>query len=236
MGLVAQSPTNKNKSPAMEPTHVDTIRLSSSHPSGDLLENYALGLLSEPELARVETHLFVCQECQDALVETDNYLAAMKAVLAEPVAQPAPSRWAAFTGMIGESLRFSHPIPAFSAAVTALALAAALTQSYAPNLSAREADVALRSVRGGLENVESLGPSHTRLNLKIQSQHLRVDETFRAQIVDAAGDPAWTGTPQLNREEGFSLHVDKPLNAGSYWVRLYDPQQKLLQEYGLKLQ
>ena len=205
---------------------MDTIRLTTSHPSGDTLENYSLGLLSETEQARVETHLFVCHACQDALAETDNYVAAMKAALVEPESLPAPSRWAAFL----DSLRFSRPIPALSTAVVTLSLAAMLVQSYPPTMAASEAEITLRSMRGGVESVESDGPANSRLALKIQSQQLRADDTYRVQIVDAAGKPKWTGTPS-----GNVLHVDKALSAGIYWVRLYDPQKHLAQEYALRL-
>jgi hypothetical protein len=220
----------------MEPNLVDKIRLSSSHPTGDTLENYALGLLPESELARVETHLFICHECQDALVETDDYVAAMKSALSEPEAAPSPSRWASLASQITESFRFSRPIPTFATALAALSLAAMLTQIYSPSLAASEAEVTLRSVRGGVELVGSEGPANSRLALKIQSQHLRADESYRVRIVDAAGSPKWDGTPKFTHDAGTVLHVDKALAAGSYWVRLYDPQQNLLQEYGLKLQ
>ncbi len=210
----------------MEPNLVDTTRLTTSHPSGDTLENYALGLLSETEQARVETHLFVCYACQDALAETDNYVAAMKAALAEPEASPAPGRWAAFV----DSLRFSGPVPAFGAALAALSLAAILVQTYTPSLAATEAEITLRSLRGGAEIVDADGPANASLALKIQSHQLQADESYSVKIVDAAGNPAWTGRPSAN-----ILHVDKALSAGTYWVRLYSPQKNLVQEYGLKL-
>ncbi len=215
----------------MEPNPVDKIRLSTAHPSGDMLETYALGLLPEKQLASFETHLFICPECQDALAAADDYVAAMKGALAEPIAKPVPSRWAAFV----DSLRFSGPIPTFSAAVAALSLAAIMVQTYTPSLSAKEVEVTLRSVRGGLASVESMGPANSRLTLKIQSEHLRVDESFHARIVNAGGKQIWDGTPEFTHNSGYVLHVEQSLGAGTYWVRLYDPQQQLLQEYGLNL-
>lgn len=221
----------------MEPDPVDTIRLVlpqlTAHPSGETLENYALGLLSEPLIERVETHLFVCHACQDALAEADDYVAAMKAALAEPIAQPAPSRWATFAGQVLDQLRYPHPIPAFSAALAALSLAVVLSQTA--GFEAQTAEVTLRSERGA-SSIVAQGPAQARLNLKIQSQHLRVDQSFQVRIVDAAAKPAWAGAPQFTHESGYALHVDTPLNAGTYWVRLYDADSKLLQEYGLSLE
>jgi hypothetical protein len=90
-------------------------------------------------------------------------------------------------------------------------------------------------VRGGSAIVAAQGPAHSVLNLKIQSEYLRVDQSFKARIVDAAGNPAWAGAPQFTHEDGYILHVNTPLREGTYWVRLYDADQKLLQEYGLQL-
>jgi hypothetical protein len=35
--------------------------------------------------------------------------------------------------------------------------------------------------------------------------------------------------------DGFVLQVKEPLAPGTYWVRLYDTRERLLQEYGLQL-
>jgi hypothetical protein len=53
----------------------------------------------------------------------------------------------------------------------------------------------------------------------------------RVQIVDAAGRTAWSGA-----YEHRALELRTPLAAGLYWVRLYDAEQRLLQEYGLRLE
>ena len=222
----------------MEPDPVDTIRLASpqqpQHLTEDTLESYALGRLPESQLARVETHLFVCHSCQDALAAADDYVAAMKSALAEPVPETAPSRWAAFWGQLTYQLRYARPVPVLSVALAALSLVVVVSQN--PGLEARATEVTLRSVRGGTESVTARGPADSALNLKIQSQHLRVDQSFQARIVDAAGKPAWAGAPEFRHESGYVLHVDTPLAAGTYWVRLYDSEQKLLQEYGLRLE
>lgn len=221
----------------MEPSQWDTLRLASPHPTGDLLEDYALGRLAEPESARVETHLFICHACQDALLETDKYVAAMKAALVEPALQPEPSRWAALVARVVDSLRMPSHVPAFSVALAALTLVAILSQTYSPGARAREVEVTLRSVRGGLESLEARGPANAaRMGLRLQSPHLEASQDFQARIVDAAGKPVWSGTPQFAAETGYVLHVDRQLQAGNYWVRLFDSRGTLLQEYGLRLE
>ena len=51
------------------------------HLSDDLLELYVMGRLDEPELAPLEEHLLICEECRNRLEGTETYIAAMRAVL-----------------------------------------------------------------------------------------------------------------------------------------------------------
>jgi anti-sigma factor RsiW len=150
----------------MEPNRLEISRPVPAHPSGELLENYALGRLSEPELGRVETHLFVCDSCQDLLVETDQYVAAMKAALAEPASEAVswPAQWAASTRRLFASFRVPQPMPVYCAALAALSLVAMLSQSYAPSLTARESEITLQSMRGVSEAAQAHGPADTRLS------------------------------------------------------------------------
>ena len=49
------------------------------HIPEDWLERYSLGTLEEPLIAPLEEHLLICHLCQDRLVETDDFLEAMRA-------------------------------------------------------------------------------------------------------------------------------------------------------------
>lgn len=48
------------------------------HPDENVLEEYAFGRLNEAEAAILEEHILVCEQCQLALVETDDYIRLMK--------------------------------------------------------------------------------------------------------------------------------------------------------------
>lgn len=221
----------------MEPNKLEKPRPATAHPSEDVLENYALGRLVEPELGRVETHLFVCHSCQDALIETDQYVAAMKSALAEPQPEAASwsTRWAAFAGRFTDSLRLPRTVPLYCAALATLSLVAVLSQSYTPSLVAGGSEITLRSVRGGVEATQAQGAAAAHLKLRFESPYLSPDQELEARIVDAAGKSAWAGRPLFNHDTGYVLQVDSELAAGTYWVRLYDSQQRLLHEYGLQL-
>ena len=63
------------------PTEIRPLRYSASmgdHISAADLERYAMGILQGCELAAVDEHLLVCQACQDALKEVDDFITAMR--------------------------------------------------------------------------------------------------------------------------------------------------------------
>ena len=57
------------------------------HIPEDWLERYSLGTLEEPLMAPLEEHLLICHLCQDRLVETDDFLEAMRAAAAPETKQ-----------------------------------------------------------------------------------------------------------------------------------------------------
>ena len=65
---------------------LDPTKCFLPHPNEEILEEYILHRLPEPLVAQVEEHLLICPLCQDAITETDQFVAAFKAA---PV-QPAP--------------------------------------------------------------------------------------------------------------------------------------------------
>jgi hypothetical protein len=53
-----------------------------AHISEDDLEQYAMRTMPEAELDHLEGHLLVCSECRDRLVETEQYVTAIRAAAA----------------------------------------------------------------------------------------------------------------------------------------------------------
>jgi hypothetical protein len=64
------------------------------HPHEDLFEEYALDRLSEEETPDFEEHLLICEQCQNTLAKTDEYISVMKAAtrayVTRPVKNPSP--------------------------------------------------------------------------------------------------------------------------------------------------
>ena len=63
-----------------------------SHFSRDVLERYALGLLSEDGCADVEEHILICAHCQTQLGEEDTYISVLRSAcsLIDPRSQAIP--------------------------------------------------------------------------------------------------------------------------------------------------
>ena len=182
------------------------------HLGEETLEEYAFGRLVEPELGRVEEHLLVCEDCQDALAEIDKYIGLMKAAMAEPAVRVSARR------------RFSFVAAGSIAAGVAIA---ALLPRLGPSLPPET--VKLVSMRGA--EIAHLSANHAA-DLRIEMPDLP-DGEYRVEVVDAAGGPVWSG---IAWAVGNQLRVSEPkrLRSGVYWIRLYSASGELLREFGLK--
>jgi hypothetical protein len=55
--------------------------LTQQHISDDSLERYSMGRLTEAQIAPIEEHLLICEECRDRLVLADFDIAVIRKVL-----------------------------------------------------------------------------------------------------------------------------------------------------------
>src|SRR5436190_24024393 len=101
--------------------HIDDIQLDS----------YASGLLAESLLSETEEHLLICPQCQERLVQADEFAALFRQAAQEPA--PARAGW-----------RIFRPAWAGAIAVAAVAIVAVPLQLREGPPSTIE----LRSVRG----------------------------------------------------------------------------------------
>lgn len=202
-----------------------TLRFRA-HPTENTLEAYALNRLSANQVADIETHLLVCEACQSKVVELDDYTRSMRAVLREApavktdvVRQNPFGRWAA---------------PWAGVALAATALLAIGIYVWLPNAPGTPVKVELSALRG-IETGAAPAPAGVPLDLQIKTTRVDGRTGFRIEVVTSVGAPAWDGPLQNTAEGRPNVRIEKGLSAGSYWVRLYDPANQLLQEYGLHL-
>lgn len=197
---------------------LDPTKCFLSHPNEEILEEYVLHRLPEPLVAQVEEHLLICPLCQDAITETDQFVAAFKAA---PV-QPAPP-----TVRPGWLDTRTNLVPVLALVILALVVV------WTPKHDAsRPVEVSLSSLRG--TNPLSPAPAGKLLQLCIDVPDLLSGRKYGVEVVDAAGGPVWKGTVS-DISGKLVATMSKPLADGVYWVRLYGSNSELLREFGLSV-
>ncbi len=194
------------------------------HAADEMLERYSSGRLAGLELAQFEEHLLVCQSCQDRLAQEDAFRQGMHDAGA---ALPQPRR----------ASPWRLPKLAWALGLAAAGLIAFVGIAWRP--FARPADppavILLRTTRGAENLTLAAGPAGKPLTLVPDLTGLQPFESYRLEIVDAAGRPAYQSTEAV-RNDKLQATLVRGLPAGAYFVRLYNPAGELLREYALTVQ
>jgi hypothetical protein len=179
------------------------------------MDAYTSGLLAEPLLAQAEEHLLVCYECQQRLVQADEFAALFR----EAVQQPAESRagWRRFWTM-GRTAAWAG-----AAMVAVLAVVVPLQVREGP-----PSTIVLRSLRGPKPTLGAASRKPMRLVFDVPAA-----EAGRVRVVNQNGDQVAQAASEV--DNGAAVAKISGLGKGTYWVRVYakvDPAE-LLAEYGL---
>lgn len=239
---------------------MDLSELIPNHPSEESLEAYILRQLDSTQEAHLEEHLLLCDHCRSTLEELEEFVTVMKSVTAtyaEGEAAPSPPllrRLNPFAnraglGRPGAATRrtsFGQKwLPyALGSAAAAICLVVVTSLNFwpdAPILPART--VELSAFRGGGDAISARTPAGAPLELSMDAADLGQSGafTYRIEIVDETGERMWSAPAELLESRRLSARVDKILNAGKYFVRLYridspnDPGE-LLREASLLLE
>ena len=191
------------------------------HPSEDVLELYALRRLAEEDEAPLEEHLLICGKCRDRLEEMDEYVAAMREALehgpaAQPVARPKRMPRLAWAGVL--------------VAAGILALAVPLWRTNEP-----PREVVLRSWRGAADAGDAKAPAAAPLAVRLAGEGLPERPRYRVEVVDDRGQSIHEEILEAAR---LTLSLNSGLDAGHYWVRVFDPSDSglPLREYSLMVE
>lgn len=199
------------------------------HAQQEVLEQYVAGGLPEDLLAPLEEHLLICETCRESLDDTEfahcTREAARRIALDEqtqPASGLAARIWAALTAV---------PKPALAAT----AAAAAILVFVSPRLtSPPEYElVSLRAMRGADDGSSSIA-SGKAVRFEIDLTEIPAASAFVVEVADGRGSALWKDSVQPHGNS-LSVRVDKKLDAGRYWIRLYSggSSARLLREFGL---
>lgn len=197
------------------------------HPSEDIWEEYAFGRLTGEKLAKTEDHLLLCSRCQTTLAEIDDYIRLMKAGTDD---FPRRAKRQSAAVLLFPSGR-RGPV----AGVAAAAFVAVIAWIGVPDPPAATVAVHLRSLRSGMESATNRAPAKHPLDLQVPSTSVPAAAVYSFEVVTANGGGVWNGEAAV-KDGTISAHIPKRLRSGTYWVRLYAPQSKLLAEYGLRIE
>jgi len=197
---------------------VENLFSIRSHPSEQILEEYAFNRLTEEQTASVEEHLLLCEPCQAALAEIDEYRAVMKAATA---AIPKPGRNERFkpfwSGLWSSPTRLRLVWATVGAVAGMLALAYVSLPSAAP--------VATISFRGDRDINNAIhAPASRPLDLQMPDLTSADISSYRIEIANLSGKRVWEGPPSL-KDGIMQVSLPKGLPKGLYWFRLYSPWQ-----------
>lgn len=214
----------KNSKTYKDRLQPDTVLASC--PTDEQLELYSLGRMAEPAIASTEEHLLICSHCQDRLNEADEWIGLMKQETARLAAEPARSRWSFLHGWA-----MSKPLWAGGFAALAVMVGLSLQMSTRPAEFPGQT-VQLQATRG--VQPETHAARNRLLTLKMDLTELPAAEAYRVEVVDSTGSPVWRGKvkPENRRVE---VSLERKLQPGAYWVRLYGGGDEYLREYGLRV-
>lgn len=214
---------------------------SRSHPTTEMLEEYAFNRLSEFETETIEEHLLVCPTCQNSLAEVDEYILLVKHAAASrgSTVRGTPKKAAleAFAALL-------RKVPAVHYAVGTMAIAACITLTIAmrtvpgdgpPDIAhpevVRPEVIHLVALRGAEISRAHVGRA---LDLNIDLTGLQEADAYHVEIVDANGLAEWSGEA-TGSGNSRSLQIARKFKSGQHWVRLYS-NAALQREFGLRIE
>jgi hypothetical protein len=203
-----------------------------SHVGEDALEDYAFRRLSPDETAGLEEHLLICDDCQSALEDVDQYICLMQTATLCIRRERRQNIWKSLQGgsiPLREALR-----NVAAGGLLGVLILTMLVITWKPEKSAA-APVTLASFRGADSTLMAHAPARQPLDLAIDAVDIPATDGYRIEIVNAMGKPAWNG-PLSSGGGKLTALVPIRLGAGIYWVRLYGSDMELLREFGLSLE
>ena len=189
------------------------------HVDAEDLERYSMGTGSPEATPLIEQHLLTCGACQERLLETDDYLRAMRTSAKQ-------LRWDGEAAK-GRAWEIPSRFPALLAVACGIVLVVAAPRFIRP--AEPLVAVSLTALRG--DGAGNSAPSGRELMLHPDLTGLAEGSWYRLEIVDETGRAVRQGK-LTQAQKGIQV---PGLGSGLYFVRVYLPAGELLREYGLRI-
>jgi len=199
-------------------------RANEHHATDDVLELYAMNRLSGPELDRLEEHLLICQSCQDRLAAEESIRDGVRAggAALEDMREQPRWRWPKLGWGLG------------LAAAAMLVLAIGFESGLRPTVGTAPAEILLAASRGGEDAAAAVPKAGQPLAVILDLQGLPQLPEYKLEVVDAGGKPV-VRSNHVSQNNQLRASLEKGLQAGAYFVRVYAVSGELLREYALRV-
>lgn len=193
------------------------------HASEEDVERYALGRLTETDLAQFEEHLLICAHCQDRVAHEDAIRQGIRdAASLLPQKHKTTPRWTLPRRAWGFGLAF---------AILTLAVVLPTFWRSTHHVTLHPATVLLQSMRGA-ETTPATAPAEKSITLVVDVTELPVLAMYTIHVVDARGHEVFH-SQAVAQNNKLQTVLDKGLAVGTYFVRVYSPAPVLLREFSL---
>jgi Putative zinc-finger len=196
------------------------------HINDELLDQYALGVVSEELLAGVEEHLLICEGCQSRLDASDEFAMLFRAAAVQPDARSQRS-WRMF---------WNHPVASWTGAAAAMVAILLLVVGPFRNVGpvrkpTAPAPVFMQSLRGPDAPAQVTAGRPALLVFDIVPPAGVND--YEARIVNPVGIEILAARV-FSKDGRLAVLADR-LPPGSYWVRVFRTgNSEAIAEYGLR--
>jgi hypothetical protein len=190
------------------------------------LEQYSMNTLPEEQQDTFEEHLLACAACQDRLLEMDAYVNAVRSVSPRLRAEARKPR------KLLKSLASGNRAGGLILAVVALVMVVMYPWNRRSTPDGPLA-VVLQSGRGA-EFPMTKAPAGRALRLVLDLTELPRHDSYRVDVVNSSGRLEWG---QSIQPSGPKIEAAvRALDTGTYFARVWSPQQQLLREYLLRIE
>ena len=197
--------------------------VTNRHVTDDQLERYALDRLDQTERDSIEEHLWMCEQCEEALIAEEAYANAMRTAAREVRQRVREPGW----------LFVPSPAWAWAAALLLVSLTTAVWRLSLRTGADLPATVLLEATRG-FDNLGIGAPAGRAFTLTLDLSGLVFAEKYEVEIVNAAGSTVFRSIAASQGRQA-SVNVRHGLPSGMYYARLYSSTKELLREYGLQV-
>ncbi len=204
-----------------------------THADNEALERYSMGMLPEPDLARLEEHLLVCPECQGRLEETDEFIRTIRTVAPRLRAQPQAVQLPRWRRLFAAPA-FPRLALAGALALLVLAFVVGRTWNLRQGGDLAPATIVLQLARGPEPGGTSVAPTGRRLTLEVDLTQLPVFPSYGVEVVKSTGGRLFFGQASATAGK-LRIPLSQTFRAGFYYVRLHSPAGELLREFGLQV-